>query len=114
MKTPQVDALPGMTPLGVKPSLPYNEAEALADSILKAAGSNLKHYTMARTRDAIFAAAQAGIDKARAEADAELLAAFVVARDMLVQCMGQCLFTLGAQRNMLEIIELALAKFYKK
>ncbi len=41
------------------------EAEALADSILKSSGSNLKNYTMAKTREAILAAAQAGIDNAR-------------------------------------------------
>ena len=43
------------------------EAEALADAILKAAGSGLHHYSMEKTRQAIFAAAEEGIDSARAE-----------------------------------------------
>lgn len=43
------------------------EAEALADAILKASGSALKHYSMQKTRDEIFAAAQAGIDTAQTE-----------------------------------------------
>jgi hypothetical protein len=43
------------------------EAEAMADAILKPSGSNLKNYTMAKTREAIISAAQKGIDDARAE-----------------------------------------------
>lgn len=43
------------------------EAEALADAILKAAGSGLRHYSMAKIRVDILAAAQKGIDDARAE-----------------------------------------------
>lgn len=43
------------------------EAETLADAILKAAGSGLRHYGMAGTRERIFAAAQQGISDARAE-----------------------------------------------
>lgn len=43
------------------------EAEALADAVLKAAGSGLRHYSMAKTREAIIAAAQKGIDESRAE-----------------------------------------------
>ena len=40
----------------------------------------------------------------------ELLEALKVAHDMLVQCMGQTVFTLGAIKNMSEIIEPAIAK----
>lgn len=43
------------------------EAIALADAILKASGSNLKNYTLEKTRDAILGAAQAGIEAGRAE-----------------------------------------------
>lgn len=39
-------------------------AEQLADEILKASGSALKHYTMALTRERIIAAAQRGLDEA--------------------------------------------------
>lgn len=43
------------------------EAEALADAILKASGSALRYHTMPSGRTAIFAAAQKGIDAARAD-----------------------------------------------
>lgn len=43
------------------------EAIALADSILKAAGSGLRLYTMHKTREAILTAAQEGINKAAGE-----------------------------------------------
>jgi hypothetical protein len=59
------------------------EAEALADAVLKASGSALKHYSMQHTRQAIFNAAQAGIDKARAELLAEAEWAYDV---LLNQC----------------------------
>ena len=51
-----------------EPSQPKHtpEAEALADAILKAAGSGLRHYSVAKTREAIFVTAQAGIDDVRA------------------------------------------------
>jgi hypothetical protein len=51
------------------------EAQDLADAILKAAGSGLRHYTMAKTREAILAAAQRGIDEARSELLEALIAA---------------------------------------
>lgn len=41
------------------------EAEAIADAILKAAGSALKYHTMPKGREAIFAAAQKGLDGAQ-------------------------------------------------
>lgn len=44
-----------------------SEAESLADAVLKAAGSGLRHYRMAKTREAIVAAAQNGIDAARGD-----------------------------------------------
>jgi hypothetical protein len=40
------------------------DAIELADTILKASGSNLKNYTLAKTRDAILGAAQKPIDDA--------------------------------------------------
>jgi hypothetical protein len=43
------------------------EAEALADAILRAAGSGLRYHIMHKSREAIFTAAQQGIDAARAE-----------------------------------------------
>jgi hypothetical protein len=43
------------------------EAIALADAILKPSGSNLKNYTMEKTREAILDAAQAGIETARSD-----------------------------------------------
>lgn len=43
------------------------EAEILADAILKASGSALRHHAMAKSREDIFAAAQAGINAARAD-----------------------------------------------
>ncbi len=69
-------------------------AEALADSILRAAGSGLRNYTMPSTRAAIIAAAQDGIDaryhtitalraqlaKAQSERDAAITALFEAAR----------------------------------
>jgi hypothetical protein len=48
------------------PSTKKQEAELLADSILRAAGSGLRHYSMPKTRDAILLAAQQGLDTARA------------------------------------------------
>ncbi|AWM37046.1 hypothetical protein GobsT_50480 [Gemmata obscuriglobus] len=45
---------------------PTAEAEALADAILRAAGSGLHFYSMAKTRDAILIAAQQGLDAGRA------------------------------------------------
>jgi len=42
------------------------QAEALADAILKAAGSGLAHYTMPSSRERIIAAAQAQIDESSA------------------------------------------------
>ena len=44
------------------------EAEALADRILRASGSSLRHYTMHSIRAAIVKAAQEGIDAALARA----------------------------------------------
>lgn len=44
-----------------------SDAEQLADAVLKAAGSGLRHYSLLKTRQNILAAAQHGIDKARAE-----------------------------------------------
>lgn len=41
------------------------EAEMLADSILRAAGSGLRHYTMASGRGFILAAARSGIADAQ-------------------------------------------------
>lgn len=41
------------------------EAIALADTILKAAGSGLQHYSMAKTRNAILTAAQQGLNAAK-------------------------------------------------
>ena len=46
---------------------PMTPVEALAEAILIAAGSGLRHYTP-RNRAAIIAAAQAQIDAVRAEA----------------------------------------------
>lgn len=43
------------------------EAIALADAVLRAAGSGLRNYSMAKTRGAIVAAAQAGIDAGRTD-----------------------------------------------
>lgn len=43
------------------------EAEQLADDILRASGSGLRHYTLPGTRKAIFDATQKGIDRAQAE-----------------------------------------------
>jgi len=43
------------------------EAEALADAVLTAAGSGLRHYSMAKTRAAIIAAAQKGINDSQAD-----------------------------------------------
>lgn len=43
------------------------EAVALADAVLTATGSGLRHYSMAKTRDVILVAAQRGIDAGRAE-----------------------------------------------
>lgn len=54
------------------------EAIALADNILKAAGSGLKHYSMHSIREAIMNSAQKGIDDARAE----LLEALKASREM--------------------------------
>lgn len=59
------------------------EAAALADAVLKAAGSGLKHYTMEKIRDGIVSAAQKGIDESRAEllqAAELMLLAYPVAR----------------------------------
>lgn len=42
------------------------QAEALADAILRAAGSGLRHYSMAKTRETILTAAQEGLDACRA------------------------------------------------
>lgn len=56
------------------------EAEALADAILKASGSALKHYSMQKTRAEIFSAAQAGIDTAQTE----LLDALEIALDRII------------------------------
>lgn len=47
------------------------EAEKLADCILKASGSALRNYSMAKTREAIFTAAQFGLDSAAPEIAAE-------------------------------------------
>jgi hypothetical protein len=44
-------------------------AEILADNILKASGSALRHYTLQKNRDAIIAAAQAGIDAVSVDRD---------------------------------------------
>ena len=44
-----------------------SEAEALADAILKAAGSGLRHYSMAKTREAILTAAQEWLEAGRAK-----------------------------------------------
>jgi hypothetical protein len=72
------------------------EAEALADAILKAAGSGLRHYSLPKTREAIFAAAQQGIDAARAElllVAAEAAEEFCTTRgyeDMEAGCCKSC------------------------
>ena len=43
-----------------------SDALLLADAILKAAGTGLQHYSMAKTRNAILSAAQRGLDEAMA------------------------------------------------
>ncbi|MBP3955456.1 hypothetical protein J8F10_09195 [Gemmata sp. G18] len=43
------------------------EAKALADAVLTAAGSGLRHYSTAKMREAILVAAQQGIDAGRAD-----------------------------------------------
>ncbi len=43
------------------------EAEALADAILRAAGSGLRHHTMPKTREAILSTAQEGLERARVD-----------------------------------------------
>lgn len=48
-------------------------AEQLADSILKAAGSGLRHYTMQKTRDEIIGAAVTGLEAERARAVTDVL-----------------------------------------
>jgi len=57
------------------------EAEALADSILRPSGSNLRNYTLPKTRDAILSAAQKGID----DAQAELLTALKFTREWFTE-----------------------------
>jgi hypothetical protein len=43
------------------------EAEALADAVLRAAGSGLHYYSMAKTREAILSASQRGLILAKAD-----------------------------------------------
>jgi len=48
------------------PGVP-SAAERMADAILHAAGSGLRHYTLHKTRSEIIAAAQSALDEAKAE-----------------------------------------------
>lgn len=50
------------------------ERATLADAILRAAGSGLRHYSMASTRSGILAATEAAVETGRAQADNELRA----------------------------------------
>lgn len=54
-----------MTDTTSTPDIKKQEAEALADAILRAAGSGLRHYSMPKTREAILSAAQDGLNAAR-------------------------------------------------
>lgn len=80
------------------------EAEALADAILRPSGSNLKNYTMAKTREAILSAAQKGIDDARAD----LLEALKNAREWI--STGEVDGVEFDEGMMLDAIDAALAK----
>lgn len=73
-----------------------NKAETLADAVLKAAGSALRHYTHPETKAEIIAAAQTGLDVQRAQLCNTALPILKADRNALLECniIGNDLSTL--------------------